>query len=336
MKRLFQTLLSALDNGRDAVLCSILASSGSAPRGAGSKLLVLDDGKTLGTIGGGAVELNAMKQATELFDTHASHVKGFRLSRNDVEDIGMICGGDVTVYSQGLSHDDEAAKATLRRVAELIDGDRDAWMISRIQQGAMTRLGVYDAEGGLRGLDGLSPDALQPLLLSRAVYRRGEPGYYAEPIARAGRVYVFGGGHVGRALVPELARLGFRVTVFDNRERVAEQFPSAQRFILGDYARIGEKLTLTADDYVVIMTPGHQADYEVLRQALRSPATYVGCIGSRHKVAATKARLFEDGFSDEDAARIHSPIGLDIGAETPEEIAVSVAAELIAHRAGRR
>ena len=105
--------------------------------------------------------------------------------------------------------------------------------------------------------------------------------------------------------------------------------------LLGDYRDIGAKVTLLPEDYVVIMTPGHQADFEVLEQALRRPTAYVGCIGSRHKVAATRARLLAAGLTDADADRIHSPIGLDIGAETPEEIAVSIAAELIAVRARR-
>ena len=92
---------------------------------------------------------------------------------------------------------------------------------------------------------------------------------------------------------------------------------------------------ITADDYVVIMTPGHQGDYEVLAQALRTPAKYIGCIGSRKKIAVTRERLLADGFSDEDISRVHAPIGLPIGGETPAEVAVSVAAQLIACRSGR-
>ena len=95
-------------------------------------------------------------------------------------------------------------------------------------------------------------------------------------------------------------------------------------------------MTLTADDYAVVMTPGHQADYEVLAQVLRSEAGYIGCIGSRGKIAKTRERLLADGFTDADLARVHAPIGLPILAETPEEIAISVAAEMIEHRAKRR
>ena len=115
-----------------------------------------------------------------------------------------------------------------------------------------------------------------------------------------------------------------------------EVFPQAQQVVLGDYTRIGDFLTLTQDDYAVVMTPGHQSDFEVLEQVLRTPATYIGCIGSSRKVAAVKARLMAAGISEADTARLHSPIGLSIGAQTPDEIAISIAAEMIAHRARRR
>ena len=334
MKKLFAALIAELESGRDAVLCSILASSGSSPRGAGSTMLVLASGETLGTIGGGGVELTAARQAAEVLRARQSLVKGYCLTRNEVSDVGMICGGDVTVYFQWFSHEDARALAVLRRAEALLNADGNAWLIRRIRDDAVAALSVYDAAGGLFGLDGAYFAELKPLLQARAVYLKGE--WYVEPIARAGRVYIFGGGHVGQALAPVLSGVGFRVTVYDNRERMAGQFPTAERFILGDYGDVGAHVALTSDDYAVIMSPGHQADYELLTQVLRSPATYIGCIGSRHKVAATTARLLADGFAEADAARIHSPIGLAIGAETPAEIAISVAAELIAHRAGLR
>ena len=158
---------------------------------------------------------------------------------------------------------------------------------------------------------------------------------FVEPIVRAGRVYLFGAGHVGRALAPVLRYVGFEVTVYDNRAELAnaEHFPMAHEIIVGDFCRIFEKVSLTADDYAVVMTPGHQADYEILEQVLRTPASYIGCIGSRKKVALTREKLAAAGFSQQDIDRVHAPIGLPILAETPEEIAISVAAEMIRHRA---
>ena len=111
-------------------------------------------------------------------------------------------------------------------------------------------------------------------------------------------------------------------------------FPQAEAALCGSFEELSRQVAVTADDYVVIMTRGHQADYEVLAQLLRSGARYLGCIGSKRKLALCRDRLLEAGFTAGEYARVHAPIGLAIGAETPEEIAVSVTAELIAVRAG--
>lgn len=339
MIRLFETLASELSAGRGAVLCSILASSGSSPRGAGARMLVLADGSTHGTVGGGAVELHTAALAREALRSGKSRVQAFLLHKNEVADIGMICGGNVRVYFQYF---DPAEAETRALIAELIallkSGRTNAWLVLELSGEVLVNMGLYDARRGLIHAGTLSEAAIRPLLKNRAVWQSGEPSYYVEPLVRVGRVYVFGGGHVGKALVPVLASVGFRVTVFEDRPAFAvpEAFPQAEAVVLGDYGRIGERVTLEPEDYAVIMTPGHQADYEVLRAVLSSETAYVGCIGSRHKVALTQKRLREDGIAEEKILSVHSPIGLDIGGETPEEIAVSIAAELIAVRAAQK
>mgnify|MGYP000811073042 FL=1 len=137
--------------------------------------------------------------------------------------------------------------------------------------------------------------------------------------------------------MPVLATVGFRVVMYDNREELAkkENYPMASEVIFGSFSDISGKVALTANDYAVVMTPGHQADYEILSQVLGSDATYIGCIGSRHKIASTNEYLMENGIPEAELARIHAPIGLDILGQTPAEIAVSIAAEMILHRAKR-
>lgn len=149
------------------------------------------------------------------------------------------------------------------------------------------------------------------------------------------RAVVFGGGHVGRAVVAQLARVGFACTLFDSRPEFArpECAPAAQQVILGDYENIAASLTLDARDYVLIMTHSHKTDFAVLEQALSQPLAYVGCIGSRRKVALGYQLMREAGISEAALSALHAPIGLPIKAETPEEIAVSIAAECILHRA---
>ena len=337
MKALFTSMLQALSRGEGVVLCSILASSGSTPRGAGAKMAVFADGHTEGTIGGGAVELRAGEKAMEALQARQSLVQGYCLRPNQVADIGMVCGGNVTVYFQYFDPADAHGTALLHSILELLNGNQDSWLIWQMTGGCVTAMGIYDEAHGLRYTDCISVEALRPMLLSNVFVKKGDPAYYVEPLTQAGFAYIFGGGHVGAALSPVLASVGFRVVVYDNRPDFAkpEKFPQAERVILGDYLDIGAHLTLTENDYVCIMTPGHQADREVLLQALRSPATYIGCIGSRHKIASTNAYLMSNGIPEAELSRVHAPIGLELYGQTPPEIAVSIAAEMIRHRALR-
>lgn len=327
MKEILDAMLAALARGERVVLCSIFASSGSSPRGAGAKMAVLEDGSTLGTVGGGAVELLCARRALEAIRTGGNELKSYDLHPNDVASIGMICGGRVTVYFQLFRPEEQADIAVLRTWRAQLARDVDLWLLLALDGERVREFRVLTR--------GEIPQDQQEYFTARAVWR---DGLYVEPLARAGKVCIFGGGHVGRALVPVLATLGFRVVMFDNREELAkpENYPAADEVIFGDFQNIYDKVTVTPDDYVVVMSPGHQADYEILRQLLRSEATYVGCIGSRSKIAKTYEKLLGDGYTQADLARVHAPIGLPILAETPEEIAVSIAAEMIEHRAKRR
>ena len=333
MKELFQSLLRAIGGGDDAVLVSIIASSGSTPRGDGAKMAVFPGGRAVGTIGGGAVEHLSIQMALEVLAKRSSRTHGFNLAPNQTADIGMICGGSVVVYFQYFAGNDPEAIALFSRALALLGRNGDAWLITLVQEGS-ARTGLYDPEGGVQFVD-VERSTLEPMLGANSVLQKGEPTYYVEPLCRAGLVYVFGGGHVSKELVPVISHVGFRPVVFEDRPEFArrELFPGAVDTILGDFKHIGEKVRLCEKDAAVIMTRGHQADYEVLEQVLRTPAGYIGLIGSRHKIAATRERLRQAGFPDGAFDRVHTPIGLSIRAETPEEIAISIAAQMILYRA---
>lgn len=334
MKKLFQTMLSALQRNEDLVLCNVIASSGSTPRGAGAKMAVFADGSTLGTIGGGAVEYESIRYAKEALRERSTLVKGFDLSPNETADIGMVCGGKVVVYFQLWSGGDEAAIDMLTYVISLLDGNTYAWLVTQITESTVRQTGVYEEGVGLRYVD-IAEDIIKPMLLSRAVLHKGEPSYYVEPLVQAGMVYVFGGGHVSQELVPVIEHIGFKPVVYEDREAFADTalFPKAIRTIIAPFSEISANIEITEKDYAVIITRGHQADYEVLEQVMRTSASYIGLIGSRHKIAATFKRLIEAGIPEKDLERIHTPIGLPIKGETPAEIAISIAAEMILHRA---
>ncbi len=162
-----------------------------------------------------------------------------------------------------------------------------------------------------------------------------------EAIARewapADRVLLFGGGHVARALAKVLSLADYSVEVWDQRPEAVTPalFPDAAALRCGAWEAALEALApVAAEDYVVVMTPGHQGDFTVLAQVLKTPAKYIGCIGSRSKAAAVRSRLLEAGFSEGEVDRVRSPIGLPVGGKAPGEIAVSVAAEMIACRYG--
>ena len=154
-------------------------------------------------------------------------------------------------------------------------------------------------------------------------------------MTKAGRVYVFGGGHVSRELVPLLSHLEFSCVVFDCLPKFADKelFPTADDVIAGDFDNISASVHITEKDYVVIMTRGHSYDLTVQAQALRRGPRYIGVIGSRAKIALVSKKLREQGFLQEELDIVHTPIGIDIKADTPAEIAVSIAAEMIMIRA---
>ena len=270
MRKLLTDLIRELEAGRAAMLCTVTDRRGSVPRGTGARMLVLEGGEALGTIGGGAVEHQAIQFARELLEQGRSAERTYGLAPGG--DTDMICGGEVDVRFRCLAPSD---------VREL-----------------------------------------------EAIAREWAP---------ADRVLLFGGGHVARALAKVLSLADYSVEVWDQRPEAVTPalFPDAAALRCGAWEAALEALApVAAEDYVVVMTPGHQADFTVLAQVLKTPAKYIGCIGSRSKAAAVRSRLLEAGFSEEEVDRVRSPIGLPVGGKAPGEIAVSVAAEMIACRYG--
>ena len=333
MKTLFTALAEELSAGRGAVVATVVASRGSTPRGPGAQMLVRADGSALGTVGGGAVELEAARLARDLCREGRSMTKTYRLTNTQAGDLGMVCGGEADILFQYV------APAGLPQVQKILraleDRTEPRWLVTAFALDSW-RWGLCDGAGSCPDLGGIPGERLLPLLGKRPALGEGDPALFVQPLAPAGTVYLFGAGHVGLALVHLLALTEFPVVVYDQRSAPPDGIPEAERVVQGPYEDALSRLeAIGPEDYVVIMTPGHQGDYEILRQVLRTPARYVGCIGSRRKIAATRERLLADGFSEADFARVHAPIGLDIGGETPQEIALSVAAQLVACRAGK-
>jgi len=337
MKKLFQVLKQCMSDGEDTVLVTVLASSGSTPRGAGARMLVSKKGRLYGTIGGGIVEFKAQQLAVEALKEKKSQVKGYKLSPNQVEDLGMICGGNVVVYLQFISAGDHETFSLIEHILSSFSNDEDSWIITDITDETAWNMGIYSRSIGFIGIE-MDFDEVKALFATHAVHMKiGTKNYYSEPLLRAGKVVICGGGHVAQELVPVLAHIGFRCIVLDDRAEFTDKklFPMAEEVKIVDFQNIKGSVVITENDYIIVVTRGHNNDFVVAEQVLRTNACYIGMIGSRRKIAGTNAKLLEAGIAQKDIDRVYTPIGIDIKAETPAEIAISIAAELIMVRAQR-
>lgn len=331
MENIFKELYDTINSGKEAVLVSIIASSGSTPRGEGARMLVFDDGTIKGTIGGGRVEYLCIQKALEAARDKGWCSAAYDLGVKDTADVGMICGGNVEVCFRLFAKGD---KALLEAILEA-QKDPEARLVTAAS-GNGVDIGLYDPENGVKFIDGLTDDTAREHMNDKHSFKNGDMTVFMEPLAERGKVYIFGAGHVSRELAPLLKRLDFSVTVFEERKVPEGAFSSDIDLVKCTFTDLEKYVTITENDYVVVMTSGHSADYEVLEQALRKRPSYAGVIGSKNKAAYTKQRLLDAGVDRDMVESLHTPIGLAIKAATPAEIAVSVAAELIMHRTEHR
>ena len=335
MKNLFENIINAMEAGEDTVLVSIIAGSGSVPRGLGARMLIGKSGRICGTIGGGAVEYRSEGLAAQVLEEKSSYSKAFTLQRNEVEDLGMICGGDVRVYFQYIARNNADFLALSKQCLDAFSVDKNTWLITEFTDEDNWHMAVYDMDGG----DSLNvgEDSCDLLLTGAISTEIDGRSFYSEPLTTAGRVIIFGGGHVAQEVAPVLVHLDFHVAVFEDREDFARpaMFPGAEEIILGDFHKVDDSVKIKPDDFIIVVTRGHAYDYDIQRQVLAHETAYVGVIGSRKKKASVDARLLAAGIPQERINDIISPIGIDIKAQTPAEIAISIAGQLIEARAAR-
>ena len=327
-------------------LATVITRKGSAPRSAGARMLVRADGTTAGTVGGGILEAQVEHLAGEVLKTRTAVVENFQFSGKDASTMDAICGGQVDVLVEWVNAADQAWKAILEGITSTAARHKKAWLLTALPAGksaekntlptSLSRV-VVQRDGSILGAlpSGITVetvfDILQPEVLSSAGQR-----WMVEPLETGGTVYIFGAGHVGRSLATFTRAVGFWTAVLDDRPEYAnaQHFPTADEIIVLDsFEGVFANLPIESDSFIVIVTRGHLNDRAVLTQALKTPAGYIGMIGSRRKCGLIFDELRKIGFSDADFQRVHAPIGLSIRAETPEEIGVSITAEMIQVRA---
>jgi xanthine dehydrogenase accessory factor len=347
MRKVLEFICAELQADRPVVGAVIVAASGSTPRSTGSRMAVAADGRSCGTVGGGPGEAAARKEAEAVHRGQSGKLLQIDLTAPEAAAEGMICGGMIDVLVEYIAADSE----NLRIFSDLLT----AWEGAGPPGRPGVLLTSFRADGDRAEVIGrtLDPERLPdplPEALCREVrlragktrlpFAEGEAGFFVlvEPMQSPGTVLIAGAGHVGRATAALTASVGFHTIVLDDRADflLPERFPAGCRLKpVSAFAGCFGDLTVTAEALIVILTRGHVHDKTVLAQALETPAGYIGMIGSRRKRDAIYDRLLEEGVSRAALERVHCPIGLDIGADTPEEIAVSITAELIRHRAGR-
>lgn len=349
MTELYTEAYQSLRQGRALVIATIIIASGSTPRMAGAKMIVYQDGQLSGTIGGGAVEAEAVRIAKEIFDSQAAVVCFYDLnSTGETDRLDQICGGRMQVLIEYVPATDEnrtiysviceemARSGTLILVT-LVRRDGLQWLVERVVRTARKEwVGslevVREVRSAIANLDTVRDN--ETVLIDQE-----ERLYFVESIMPPETVFLIGGGHVSGEIAPLVKKVGFRTHVFDDRQAFAnlERFAGVDGVhVCPGFDGLFEAFDINVDSYIIIMTRGHRFDRDVLAQALQTKAGYIGMIGSRRKKESIYQSLLGEGFEESTLAGVHCPIGLSIGAETPAEIAVSVVAELIRHRAERR
>ena len=328
-------ILACLQQGQNIALVTIIAKDGSAPRLPGSKMFVEENGTLHGTVGGGKMEYTIHETAKEVacgdststlaeFDMRGSGADG---------DTDMVCGGIQHVLIERITPD----MLSMFELALVCfhDGAKGVWTVD-----------ISDPEFPIRSfIDMRNDDQHAGDIDYKAIMRQRttqlitveENSIVIDPLPKSGTVVLIGGGHISKEVAKLATYVDFDVVVYDDREEFSnkERFPMARStHVIQNFENLFVTIGQGEDYYLLIVTRGHTYDREALGQALKTPSRYIGMIGSRSKRDITYSRLRGQGFSDADFARVHCPVGLSIGSETPKEIAVSIIGELIAARSG--
>lgn len=338
MKQMIEEMQKLSDQGEPFVLATILTSNGSAPRKTGSKMLVRKDGSIVGTVGGGILEARVQELAARVIQDHRATIQNYKFTGKDASTMDAICGGQVDVLVEYIDASDPQFAEVVRSLSETVDQHHKAWLVTVFSQESFgTTHVLVQKDGTVHGTlpFGVSVETIQETRLPFGIETGGQR-IMIEPVNISGTAYIFGAGHVGRALAEFTKAVDFWTVVLDDRADYASpaRIPTADEVIVLDsFENLLEKVTIDRDSFVVIVTRGHMNDRTVLAQMLRTDAGYIGMIGSRRKDALIFDALRQEGFTDADIQRVHAPIGVAIDAETPEEIGISIAAEMIQARA---
>ena len=350
MKEVIEEAVRLLEKDQACVLATVVRTKGSTPQKPGAKLLVRKDGSGVGTLGGGCVEGDIWFAAKEILHRKGEpELRDYFLNEDIAARDGLVCGGTMYFFIEPLREPleflpfaNEIIEAYGGRepvsVATLLKSDA-----GRAAPGAKLLLRADDSTYGTLGnpdLDRLALEAgrrVSRMGLNEHIMTRDGTELFVEGFTTPPTVVLVGGGHVAKATYDLARLLGYRVYVVDDRPQFAnkERFPeAADTLVVPDYTSALDQIPVNANTFIVVATRGHWFDDLALEAAVRSPAGYVGLLGSKRKTILIYQRLLELGVAPERLKQVHAPVGLAIGALTPEELAVSVMSEIVMYRRG--
>lgn len=350
MREIYQRMAELEREGRRYAVCTVVRTVGSTPQVAGAKMVVDDLGRITGTLGGGCVEGDAFDEARRVVGTSETSLREYELTEELAWDTGLVCGGTMWIWIEpGERATQVADRDLLGDLLAASRGGRPVALATLLRKDgrelAPAGRFLLETDGGTRGrfddaaLDerarAVAADALRQGT-ARTVALDETHEVLVEPVLAKPRLVVVGGGHVGLALARMASLLDYAVTVVEDRADFAarERFPDGVEVMQDDVVHAIETADIGWDTFIVVATRGHKLDSHALRAAARTPARYVGLLGSRRKTILIARMLREEGVPEERLRDVHAPVGLDLGGRTPAEIALSVLAEMSAERYG--
>lgn len=338
-------ILSDLENwgageNKSIAIATVVQTWGSSPRRAGAKMAITPDGKITGSVSGGCVEGAVFDAGVEVLKSNRPQLLHFGVADETAWDVGLACGGSIDIFVQPL--DPEFYKS-LRSV---LVAEQPAVLVTVVRgpDEPMGRAILFRDHGPVMGTisEALTPMALNVAkeILAQGRSRRAmlneNVEVFAEVILPPPTVIAVGGVHITIALMALAKTLGYRTVVIDPRSAFGnqERFPNVDQLIQKWPQEAFQQIPITRSTAIAMLTHDPKLDDPALKIALSSPAFYVGALGSKTTQAKRRQRLFDEGLSEAQLNRLHGPIGLELGAGTPEEIAMSIMAEIVAVRNG--
>ena len=354
-KDVYLGLKKVLDQNLEAALITVTSVLGSTPRKPGAKMLVFADGMTVGTIGGGCGEAEGRREAFNVISAHTPKIHYLNMTADVAQEEGMVCGGIMGLFIDYLGSQSPVDQTSLTKDYLSALETTNPVLVTVIEAAEERLVGkklFFENNGhvvGNLGFNKLNQVALessksggkrcQPLIVSldsefepcdtsvtKATFR-----FLVEPPTTIVKLLILGAGHIALPLASMAKMVGYEITVVDERPSFvnSNRFPTADTLICDDFERALEAININPQTFVVIITRGHRYDKMCLCSVIHQPASYIGMIGSRKRVKALLSELEQEGIPNALLQKLYSPIGLKIGAETPEEIAVSILGELI-------